>query len=624
MKINNLNINGFGKLEEKEIEFSDGINIVTGKNESGKSTLLNFILAMFFGLSKTKNGKNLSNHEKYTPWGTNNFSGMLEYKLDNNSEYKINRVFSRRAFKLFNEKSEEISSEFEVNKNKESLFFQEQTQIDEELFLKSVCVNQEEVKLEEKEQNILIQKITNLLQTGDDNIEYNKILSNLNTKLLEEIGTNRSQNRPLNLLIQNINALNNKKTELEQYNEEKDEFQKNKNSLIKKIEVLDKKIKLFLKIKNVKEIEKREIEKINIEKEIEEKNNLEMLEIEEQTKTYNKEFIPKKKPKMGIYILILNIILNVIINIIFNKWYYKIISLILIVVNLMVIFIQNNKHKKQIINQKKDNKEKENLLKNKIQEIKEKRIKNLNSLETEKKRVILEKTEEINNILNEFENDININEISDKYEELCMKCEKLQSESNSLQMNLHMVKIREETIAGKLDNLAVIEEELEYNKEQYNNLISLGSSIEYAKQGIEEAYKKIKEQISPVILKNISSMVSRITDGKYRNVRITDKSEMILESKDGNYLELENLSCGTVYQIYLALRMSFIKEITDETLPIILDEPFVYYDNERLKSVFKFLKEEYPNNQIIIFSCSNREIECLQALEIFYNVIDIC
>lgn len=57
MKIENLKINGFGKLEDKEIEFSNGINIIQGNNESGKSTLLKFITSMFYGTSKNKNGK---------------------------------------------------------------------------------------------------------------------------------------------------------------------------------------------------------------------------------------------------------------------------------------------------------------------------------------------------------------------------------------------------------------------------------------------------------------------------------------------------------------------------------------------------------------------------------------
>ena len=68
MKIKKLKINSFGKLENTEIEFSDNINIISGKNESGKSTLLKFIISMFYGISKNKNGKKKPDFYKYKPW----------------------------------------------------------------------------------------------------------------------------------------------------------------------------------------------------------------------------------------------------------------------------------------------------------------------------------------------------------------------------------------------------------------------------------------------------------------------------------------------------------------------------------------------------------------------------
>ena len=75
--------------------------------------------------------------------------------------------------------------------------------------------------------------------------------------------------------------------------------------------------------------------------------------------------------------------------------------------------------------------------------------------------------------------------------------------------------------------------------------------------------------------------------------------------------------------MYLALRLSIAKEITNETLPIILDESFVYYDEERLNNVLKYLSEEYKDNQIIILTCSRREIEALNKLNINYNLINL-
>ena len=57
MKINKLKINSYGKIKDKEIDLDEKVNVIYGKNESGKSTLLKFIINSFYGISKNKNGK---------------------------------------------------------------------------------------------------------------------------------------------------------------------------------------------------------------------------------------------------------------------------------------------------------------------------------------------------------------------------------------------------------------------------------------------------------------------------------------------------------------------------------------------------------------------------------------
>ena len=52
MKIKELRLKNFGKFTNKEIHFSDGMNVIYGENESGKSTLYTFIRAMLFGLER--------------------------------------------------------------------------------------------------------------------------------------------------------------------------------------------------------------------------------------------------------------------------------------------------------------------------------------------------------------------------------------------------------------------------------------------------------------------------------------------------------------------------------------------------------------------------------------------
>ena len=57
LKINKLKINSYGKLKEKEINLENGINLIYGENEAGKSTLIKFIINSFYGISKNKKGK---------------------------------------------------------------------------------------------------------------------------------------------------------------------------------------------------------------------------------------------------------------------------------------------------------------------------------------------------------------------------------------------------------------------------------------------------------------------------------------------------------------------------------------------------------------------------------------
>ena len=123
MKIEQLKINQYGKLHNKEIKLSDNINIIYGKNEAGKSTLLSYIVNIFYGISKNKKGKEYSDFEKYEPWTGEDFSGKLIYKLDDGTSYEIQRDFKKKNPKIFNENMEDISKNFSIDKNIRKYFF---------------------------------------------------------------------------------------------------------------------------------------------------------------------------------------------------------------------------------------------------------------------------------------------------------------------------------------------------------------------------------------------------------------------------------------------------------------------------------------------------------------------
>ena len=111
----------------------------------------------------------------------------------------------------------------------------------------------------------------------------------------------------------------------------------------------------------------------------------------------------------------------------------------------------------------------------------------------------------------------------------------------------------------------------------------------------------MKKNITPKFTFNLSENIKNITNGKYTNINVNDENGLIVEIQNGEYIPAERLSIGTIDQLYLSLRISMIEEISKEKMPIILDEAFAYFDDERLENILKYLTQKYKQHQLIIF-----------------------
>jgi len=58
-------------------------------------------------------------------------------------------------------------------------------------------------------------------------------------------------------------------------------------------------------------------------------------------------------------------------------------------------------------------------------------------------------------------------------------------------------------------------------------------------------------------------------------------------------------------------------------MPIILDETFAYFDKNRLENVLQFFDDIYKDKQIIILTCTEREIGALNNRGIQYNMVKL-
>ena len=89
MQIKEAIIGQFGKLQNRNISFEPGINVIYGENEAGKTTLHDFLLGMFFGMEKGRGRGTLNSmYQKHEPWhAPSYYSGALRFLVDGKPFY---------------------------------------------------------------------------------------------------------------------------------------------------------------------------------------------------------------------------------------------------------------------------------------------------------------------------------------------------------------------------------------------------------------------------------------------------------------------------------------------------------------------------------------------------------
>lgn len=626
MKIKNLKINGFGKINNKEIEFCEGINIISGKNESGKTTLLKFITSMFYGTSRNKNGKIISDFERYKPWGKDEYSGRLEYELDDGKKYEIYREFKKKSPVLYDEDRNDITKEYKIETTRGNLFFLEQTGVQEENFFASCTTEQENIRMSDNTKNSLIQKLGNMVSTGNENTSYRIAMDRLNRKQTTEIGNNRTSGRPLNIVEEELKKYENKKLQLEQYKDEKYRVDNKKESI--QTEIYDNNLILDLLRSQKVNLEKIAVEeeKIKIfnndlEKEKRNKENL----INKINSTEEEKNSKYKSSKLRYIICVISIIIISIISIMVKN--VILLSLnILPIILLTAIGLRDNKKKKQIKSKNKKIHQEKAILESELDKI-ENSIKDKEQELKEKKELIINNNKENEkNIKKQFEGELGAEIIEDilstKYEKIVEFIDEKEREQAKIKVKEKTIEVDNAQIVKKLDELVEIDEKIEELTEKKEGLIRLDNIYNLIKEELENSFQEIKNNITPEFINELKNIIKIATKGKYENVYLDSENNILIETENGQYMPIYMLSTGTIDLIYLALRISATKEISKEKMPIILDESFAYYDNERMEESLKYLGS-LIDRQIIIFTCSNREREILEKDQIKYNYIEL-
>lgn len=166
MQIRQLYIKGFGKLKHLQISFNSGLNIIYGPNESGKTTLYNFVRSCLCNLDE-------SELKKYEPWDGEEFGGEISIYRDKEevvlSSFSAEKPFERSFAESLMFLSDE--EDVELRKAEDSLVARMRNNLQrvEEAQLLKLLLNKVpdygEILLSEKRQlEIKLKEIENELQ----------------------------------------------------------------------------------------------------------------------------------------------------------------------------------------------------------------------------------------------------------------------------------------------------------------------------------------------------------------------------------------------------------------------------------------------------------------------------
>lgn len=581
MRINKVQINGFGNIVNKNFEFDNGINLVRGNNEDGKSTLVYFIKSMLYGINRNKAGENFSELERFTPWQGTDFSGKMDYSIDD-KKFSTFRDFNRNNSKVFDGSGMDITSQFNKDKSRGVEVGFTHLGIDEETFFNSAFVSQGNVEVGANERRNLIQKITNVIQSGDESVSYDKAQERLHKLLLEEVGTERTRNKPINVVTRGIEAYERTRDSLMFNREKKESVSENKKAIQAKLNELDKEYDDASKVFEVKD----RYEKLIQAREKEHEISLKILEKEREDKIKKRNQFKDNLKSISIVILVTIIV----VLLIYELYIWTIVPVVLIIISLFAISRAFSKEIKIDMPQdldviktnlkRKEDKELELLVKSGIKESLTKR----------------------------------------KVSDLKILINGLEKSKNDLILEQHKLDVESDSLSEHLEKLNDVEEQLCDLYEKEEEIRRLEYSINLAIEVLNDSYEELKEEIVPNIENLIKENITTTTDEKYNNVIYNDKQGLLVENPSGEIVQIEKLSTGTIEQMYLGFRFAMIEKM--KNIPIFLDEVFAYYDDERLENVLNAIRQKSKNNQVFILTCSDREKRIMDRLKIKYN--DVC
>lgn len=179
----------------------------------------------------------------------------------------------------------------------------------------------------------------------------------------------------------------------------------------------------------------------------------------------------------------------------------------------------------------------------------------------------------------------------------------LQKEAGALENEILRL-AEDESITGKLQERQEIESDIRTELQNW-------MTCKFTDYLLTDAQKRYETGKRPAVLKQANTFLEKMTNGKYSLSVSDDGRDVELIDVAHNRKSAKLWSSGTGDQVYLAIRLAmalaFGKQV--EPLPVVLDDIFVRFDEERQRQTLRFLMELGKEQQILLFTCHARTMQ---------------
>ncbi len=551
-KLIKLEIEGFGKFKKnKVVEFKEGINFITGLNETGKSTILEGILASLFKYTSLR-------INPYICWTNPDICrASLTYKTDKGeifrviSDYKNSR---RKLEKIDKGKTKEISSiGSTVDKYiKEHFGFDEQKVFENTTFIRQ---SQMAILGDRNTKNKLRDMIEEVL-VGTGGASATKSLQKI--KKIEKDSRKEAES-----MVEDLYGL---KEDLQDAEESKGRVieDSEKHEEVKK-KLLQKSEKLTKLKENKKLFDKKEVllkDEKNIDKEISQVDDM----IETFEEGDEDEPSVEKSKIMPIVLMVVGVLLSL--------------TIIGAIVGIPLI-IYGNKLRKE-----KDSPKKSKVVSEKLPKYQKQKKDLIN-----KKAVMESKLEEYKLVKFTIDDFRDLDNLEGEVDKLKEKNIELKTSINKTK---ELVKSPEE-----------IQEEIDSIEQKIQELKEKAEEFGLSSRFLEMAETSVQHKFTPSIESNSKELLNVITDGKYSNLKIDEETlDIQIKAPEVNeYVDVELLSQGAKDQVYFTVRTTMSDLLSGNiNIPLIFDDPFHNFDDIRLKKTMTAMKKLSEDKQIILIS----------------------